>query len=231
MFRELLTLLRSKDPLRRMYDDLLSMIDVSQRMFETVWQQTISGKPGPEVTEDVRCMDVEVNKTERSIRRSLVEHIVVYGWGDLPACLALMSIVKDAERLGDYCKQILDAAAKQDHGLSQARTLAEFQVAYEETYGLFETTRQALAASDASLAQKVMLTEREVRRRCDALLDSLLAEDLPSNLGIPWALITRYLKRIAGHLSNIASSLVMPLHKIDYHDTDFLRDHDDRRQD
>ena len=223
MFRELLALLRSKDPLRRMHEDLLSMIQTSQRIFEVVWQQAISGKPSPEVIEEIRRMDTEVNRTERSIRKSLVEHIVAYGWGDLPACLALMSIVKDAERLGDYCKQILDAATKQDLGLSQARTFAEFQATYEETQGLFETTRQALAASDASLAQKVMRTEREARRRCDALLDSLLAEDLPSRLGIPWALITRYLKRIAGHLSNIASSLVMPLHKLDYHDEDFLR--------
>ena len=228
MFRELLALLRSKDPLRRMHEDLLSMIQTSQRMFEVVWQQAISGRPGPEVAEEVRRVDVQVNKTERSIRRSLVEHIVAYGWGDLPACLALMSIVKDAERLGDYCKQILDAAAKQGQGLSQARAFAEFQAAYEETHGLFETTRQALATSDASLAQRVMLTERQARRRCDALLDCLLAEDLPSNLGIPWALVTRYLKRIAGHLSNIASSLVMPLHKLDYHDTDILRGADAR---
>ena len=38
----------------------------------------------------------------------------------------------------------------------------------------------------------------------------------------PRALLTRYLRRLAGHLSNIASSLVMPLDKIDYHDKQFL---------
>lgn len=223
MFRELLAILRSKDPLRRMYDDLLRMIETSERMFEMAWQEAVSGALTREAGERIRCMDMEVNKTERSIRKALVEHVVAYGWGDLPACLALMSIVKDAERLGDYCKQIRDASEKQDRGLSQSSAFADFQAIHEDVRSLFEKTRRALAESDASLAREVMLTERDVRKRCDALLDAIMAEDLPPRCGVPWALITRHLKRLAGHLSNIASSLVMPLDKIDYHDKDFLR--------
>ena len=230
MFRELLTILRSKDPLRGMYDDLLSMIEISERMFEMAWQEAVSGAPTREVGERIRCMDVEVNKAERGIRKALVEHVVAYGWGDLPACLALMSVVKDAERLGDYCKQIRDAAEKQAQGLSQSRAFAEFQAIQEDVRSLFAKTRRALAESDTALAKEVMLTERAVRKHCDALLDVIMAEDLPSRCGIPWGLITRYLKRIAGHLSNIASSLVMPLHKLDYHDTDFLRGQDAQAQ-
>ena len=33
---------------------------------------------------------------------------------------------------------------------------------------------------------------------------------------------TRYYKRIGGHVLNILSSVVMPLHKIDYYDEDSI---------
>jgi phosphate uptake regulator len=33
-----------------------------------------------------------------------------------------------------------------------------------------------------------------------------------------YTLLARYLKRVCLHLSNIASSVVMPLHKLDYFD-------------
>ena len=33
-------------------------------------------------------------------------------------------------------------------------------------------------------------------------------------------LATRYYKRFAGHVLNILSSVVMPLHKLDYYDED-----------
>ena len=35
-------------------------------------------------------------------------------------------------------------------------------------------------------------------------------------------LATRYYKRIGGHVLNILSSVVMPLHKIDYYDEDSI---------
>jgi len=35
-------------------------------------------------------------------------------------------------------------------------------------------------------------------------------------------LATRYYKRIGGHVLNVLSSVVMPLHKVDYYDEDVL---------
>lgn len=223
MFRELLAVLQSKDPLRRMYNDLISMVDQARRMLQIVWQQAVSGPPEEPLRGEVQAMDIGINKTERAIRKGLVEYGATHGWGDLPACLALMSVVKDAERLGDYCKQMLDAAARQEQGLLRCGSHAEFQAVYEEIVRMFDMTSRALAASDTPLAQEVMLTERDVSRRCEALLDGLITEDIPARQSIPWALMTQHLTRLAGHLSNIASSLVMPLHKIDYHDKDILR--------
>ena len=36
----------------------------------------------------------------------------------MPACLVLISVVKDAERIGDYCKNLLEAAGlRMMHGI------------------------------------------------------------------------------------------------------------------
>lgn len=222
MFRELLDILRSRDPLRGAYDNLVVMVDTAGRMLDVAWQEALAGPARPEVADALREMDKEINRKEREIRRTLVAHAVTYGPGDLPACLALMSIIKDAERLGDYARQVLKAAGQQQRGVSACAARAQFQAAYEGVRFLISESRAALADGDAARARAVMLRERGVRADCDAVLEALLSQDLPSREGIPWALMTRYLKRMGAHASNLASSLVMPLHKLDFHDMSIL---------
>ncbi|KPJ89689.1 MAG: hypothetical protein AMS18_12265 [Gemmatimonas sp. SG8_17] len=43
-----------------------------------------------------------------------------------------------------------------------------------------------------------------------------------SNTTTAVVLGTRYYKRIGGHILNVLSSVVMPLHKIDYYDEDAI---------
>jgi hypothetical protein len=83
---------------------------------------------------------------------------------------------------------------------------------------LLDFTRKALADSDARLGHEIIVEERNITGRCDAFIERLAANDLPSRLGIPWALLARHLKRVGAHLGNLASSLVMPVHKLDYFD-------------
>lgn len=187
-----------------------------------VWQEAASGQARPEVRSEVQRIDLGVNKAERFIRRRLAEHIVAQPGADVPACLILMSIVKDAERLGDYCKDILDAAAMETRPLSESARFGDFQELYQNTHGLFEKLQRVLAESDRSLAKEVMLTERDIGRSCDGLLAALASAEEPCSVGIPWALLARYLRRTAAHISNVASSLVMPLHKLDYYDEKWL---------
>ncbi len=93
-----------------------------------------------------------------------------------------------------------------------------FEGIYEGIKAIFSKTGKALANSDATLGHEIIVEERDVSSRCDELIGSLAADDLPSRLGIPWALLARHFKRVNAHLGNLASSLVMPLHKLDYFD-------------
>ncbi len=44
--------------------------------------------------------------------------------------------------------------------------------------------------------------------------------DLPASHAAPRALFYRYIKRLSGHLSNILSSVVMPVDRLDFYNPD-----------
>ncbi len=223
MFRELLAAWRKTDPLMEMYESLISMLEAGEWMFVEAWMDAVKGRVRPEVKEELYRRDIEVNRAERSIRRRIVEHLSIQPGVDIPACLILMSVVKDAERIGDYCKNIHDAAKSEAEPLSKCEFFATFQDIQKEIAGMFAKTREALTKSDATLGNEVILEERSIGARCEALIERLSTDDLTARVAVPWALIARYLKRVSAHLGNLASSLVMPLHKLDYFDEKWVK--------
>lgn len=216
MFRELLAAWRSTDPLKDMYEGLMMMIEAGEWMFEADWKAAKEGKVQAQAKEEIYRRDVEVNRTQRTVRRRIAEHLVMRPGVDVPACLILMSVVKDAERIGDYCKNILEAAELEAEPITHCAFFGTFRELYEGIHALFGKTRKALADSDATLGHEIIVEGRDITSRCDALVRRLAADDLPSRLGIPWALLARHLKRVGAHLVNLGSSLVMPVHKLDY---------------
>jgi hypothetical protein len=50
------------------------------------------------------------------------------------------------------------------------------------------------------------------------LLEEIVSADLPQRMPVPLALASRNHQRIAKHLMNILSSVVMPLDSVDYFD-------------
>jgi phosphate uptake regulator len=49
-------------------------------------------------------------------------------------------------------------------------------------------------------------------------LTKLAASDLSTNEGVCYTLVARYFKRIAAHLVNISTSVVLPISQLDYFD-------------
>ena len=57
-----------------------------------------------------------------------------------------------------------------------------------------------------------------VVKECDAILVKLAQSDLTTNEGVCYTLIARYFKRVAAHLVNISTSVVLPISQLDYFD-------------
>ena len=88
----------------------------------------------------------------------------------------------------------------------------------DNTLKLFKDTKKAFVQEDDAKAKATYHLESRIVKECDAILINLAASDLSTNEGVCYALIARYYKRIAAHLVNISTSVVLPISQLDYFD-------------
>ncbi len=107
MLKELLSLFRSDHALSAMSNEFISMLDTVHGMIGRAGAVYFGEEATAEERTTLYKTDIVVNKMERSIRKRIIGHLTVTGTAAvLPYCLLLMSLVKDAERIGDYAKNI-----------------------------------------------------------------------------------------------------------------------------
>ncbi len=73
-------------------------------------------------------------------------------------------------------------------------------------------------SSDRERAVELIRQGRDAAHRCDALCARIARSDYDAATVTVMVLGARYYKRIGGHVLNVLSSVVMPIHKIDYYD-------------
>ena len=67
-------------------------------------------------------------------------------------------------------------------------------------------------------AKKTATEIGKLMRVCDAAIETLVTKGDTIKGAVVYTLFFRYSKRILAHMSNIVTSLFMPLHKLDYFD-------------
>ena len=105
MWRELIQILRDNDPIEPMAREFIEMLTLAQEMSDFIQPTVLDHSLSLDHRKQVYKLDVKINKLERSIRKHIITHLNLKG-GHVSYCLVLMSIVKDAERIGDYMKNI-----------------------------------------------------------------------------------------------------------------------------
>ena len=75
--------------------------------------------------------------------------------------------------------------------------------------------------SDAELALEAAAKARDISKRCESIIAKLVESDYSAAQAVVLTLGARYLKRIALHLANIASSIFLPLPEMNYINTKF----------
>jgi len=219
MFKELIEAWRRKPILVQMCEELVRMIGDAHWMFQSATTLLFEGDGGdPKAVQKIYDRDITINKAERRIRTQLVEHLAFLPGSEVPTCLILMSVVKDAERIGDYCKNILEISGWLKAPLEGDAYAEDFRALVSEISDEFEPTAKCFEESDGTLGDTVLRKTRALAERADETIDRLLEDEMPSRRAVSYTLLARYLKRVAAHLANIASSTVMPLHKLDFFD-------------
>lgn len=218
MLRELITILRATDPLRAMHDDFTRMTRVAHEMTVAAGQIYFGNSQAMDRNR-IYEMDIEVNQLERGVRKQVASHLSLSGHQvDMPYCLLLMSLVKDVERIGDYAKNLSEVGdfcplpLPEDHIKSE---LLEIRQGVED---ISKSITEVLDISDTDHALELINKGRETSRRCKQLVQEIAKGSCKACVTTAQILGCRYYKRIGGHALNVLTSVVMPLHKVDYFD-------------
>jgi phosphate transport system protein len=218
-FKSIMELFREDDWARSLMGMLDEMLDRSGGMFAYTIGVLVRGEQDVDPRGKVWEPDKQINALMRQIRRRIVSRLSLGGSrGEVPTALILMNAVKDAERIGDYVKNIYDVhelmPAEPDRAL-----YAEWLAGRAELIDdFFARTRRAFADSDDEEAALVIAETRQLGRDCEAAIVGIVEGGLETRDAVCLALALRFFKRIAAHQSNIATTVVMPVDLLDFHD-------------
>jgi phosphate uptake regulator len=217
MFKTVLQALKTRSFTEEIMDEFIEMIDKSKEMLVYSFKILTKKSKGKKADKKIYIQDQTINFTEQDIRRRILVHITSNPTTNLSAALALISISKDAERLGDYVKNLYELKEVLKNVKTDKKMFSElFDDIGSETIELFDMVSSAVRVSDTDTALAAIARGRALSERCEAFIESVLDSDYSNRQVVGLSLGARYIKRIACHLSNIASSIINPVTEIDF---------------
>jgi phosphate uptake regulator len=219
MLRDFLKLLRKDDLQVQAMRECHEMLDLCQRMIDAS-VVSLRQRDDASIDIDILALDRKLNAFERDVRRKVMTHLSLGNPGDLATGLVLISIVIDVERIGDYAKNIHDLAVQHPSRLDGGAAEERIAKIEREALKLFRTAARAFKSGDENDARTLMREykdeiSRDVRRLEEALVGGTIDGISPAD-SASLALYGRFLKRIAAHARNLASSVVNPFDRIGY---------------
>jgi phosphate transport system protein len=196
------------------------MLDTCVSMNKFTYRVLIEGMSDAEAQAKLYDRDQHINVLEREVRRSVVVHLALEQRSeDIPSGLIFMNVVKDAERIGDYLKNIYDVANElmpesADRALYKER-LKSFADIMRES--MIETAK-AFSESDEDSSRRIIETARGQGHALEEAIAEITRSGLDTGDAVSLVLVMRFYKRIFMHLSNIATTVVMPVDKMDFFD-------------
>ncbi len=191
--------------------DLGVMLDTADSMFAAATNCLLDNEP---LHVDLSAQDETVNQGEQKIRRAVLEHILADPRGELALSLLLVSIVQDAERLGDLAKSIAKASA-----LATAPRMGphvdRLREVRDRVQGAFPRVRRSFIVGDAKAGRAVMDEHAQTKADVGDFLTTLAqADDVTPNQAVVLAITSRMIGRTSSHLSNIVSAVALPFDQV-----------------
>ena len=196
------------------FRDMAIMLDQAERMLGLALSALLEGRA---LEVDLDVLDDVVDEGERSVRRSVLEHLSFDPTRDLVASLVLVSMVQDAERLGDFARGIPELVPLARHPRS-GPFCDELADLGRRLLPLFALTKQAFDEDDPDKGRQVMATASELKAAFLDYTRRVAESDLTADMAVVYSGAARSLRRVGAHLSNIASSVVQPYDRIRHGD-------------
>ena len=213
MFAWLKSLGQQDEGLEQIQSEFLQMLEDGRHIFDASSNTLLGGTNPSVIHDDLFDTDKRINKTEQLIRRQMVVHGAIHGSQTFPALLVFMSLIKDAERIGDFAKNIYELASWQPY-LGGPETLNDMANLKNRISKLLIKARNLYQAQDTQGAKGFLDEVDEYKRLCDKKVQEFMKVKDENMSGC--VLTYRFYKRILSHLGNIISSVIMPIDKLDY---------------
>lgn len=211
------SIFRESDQMEGVEQQLAAMLAQCHDAYRLATEALFGERDPVAAGRDLHELDQEINRTERAVRRELLVHGTVRGAEvDQGLMLTYMSVAKDIERTGDKCKDIWELA-EMGTNLSVGDDTEELLKHREDVGRLIEETLDAFTNEDAPRVHELIASIAEDAEHFDSHVLHFVQSDMPSRYAAPRALFYRYIKRLSKHLSNILSSVVMPVDRLDFY--------------
>ncbi len=218
MLKNLIEAFRGGDALREMLQKFDQMLDKADWVFSQTSPDNISAADLQKVRDEIYANDRRINELERSIRYRVLTHLTVNPGEDASTCMMLMVVTKDAERIGDYCKNIFEVLLYCGAPRYASVHVGELQDVRCKVEQMMPQTRQAFSGGDVVTAQQVIESAGDISQQTDSLVQQILqAEETPAKEPAAQVLLARHYKRISSHLSNICSAITSPVDMLGYY--------------
>ena len=219
MWKEIISIFKKDNLYQQAFEEACEMLDTDGRMY-TASIESLRQHDSAEIDLDIYALDKEINRSERDVRKKVMKHLMLSGDTQLNSGLALVSVVIDIERIGDYTKNIYDLARSHPKRLKAGSLEANLQEIEAHITEVFTHAIEAFKEGDEELARQVMEEyKEEISTDCDDMAGDVISgkvSDLESPEAAAVVLYVRFLKRIGSHSRNIATSIVNPFHRIGY---------------
>ncbi len=218
MLKNLIEAFRGGDALREMLQRFDRMLDKADWVFSQTSPPNVVAADLQKIRDGIYANDRRINELERSIRYRVLTHLTVNPGEDASTCMMLMVVTKDAERIGDYCKNIFEVLLYCGASRYASVHVGELQDVRHKVERMMPLTRRAFSGGDVIAAQEVIESAGDISQQTDSLVQQILqTEESQATEPAAQVLLARHYKRISSHLSNICSAITSPVDMLGYY--------------
>ena len=208
----------SKNSLDNIDAKLSEMLTNSTRVFDISMNALLGDTNLDSVRDDLYDTDKAINELHREVRREMIIHSAVNSRNlDIPLLLSYMTMSKDIERIGDYCKNLFEIA-ETGNSVAKGEDLDSYIELRNDIGKLIVYLQSCIALDDESKVQDLITLGSSISTDIDKRITGLLENKENIQYPVATTLFFRYLKRIVSHIVNAATALIMPTDQIDYLD-------------
>jgi phosphate uptake regulator len=157
-----------------------------------------------------------ISDIEHIIRNLMLVHLPLTTSTDRAHFLGLVNLLRGIERLGERAKNLVDIARLGRFPLPDDALVKDLSSLRDSIEAMLRDVPQVLAGPDVAAAQRLSERGRDNMRRCEDVIQGVAGGSYDAAHAVTLAMGSRVYSRIQRQLLNLLSSVIIPLHSVDF---------------